>query len=311
MNTPAAMKTPAPTRPDCGKTPATAREAESPGLFVRPNQERTGPSTNGPAARAQGRPPRRAPAVNRENSPDFEIVRVEKRDAAAMTGGEEGIRKPKKPKSNPNLAMPDAEMVSILVGPEELKFSVPRHVITHYSTYFEDQFNNHESAHGETKILRVKEVDDQVFGLFVHWNYFQVIEHTARATEPARGPELMELAKLWTAAGEWNVPTLQNEAMGMLLKMIINPNLPIERGAPIWEFFKFAYGAQGRAPLKSLSIEKVVRIAPRLVPLRQRVDDFPKGLFVDMTARLVRDVGRLRARPDPELGLFLVRENDE
>lgn len=199
-------------------------------------------------------------------------------------------------------------------GPEKLEFRVHRHVITHYSTHFEDYFNSHQSADGEGKAKMLPEVDAEVFGLFSHWNYTQQIEHAAtRPSEQAKRPKLMELAKLWTWAGVWNVPKLQNEVMLMLGHLVLHDRQPITRGTPIWQFFRHAYTSTGGDHLKRLAIEKMSRIVSRLVPLSQWTTEFPDGMLVDLTTALVKDVGVLRGdspRPRVRLPIYFVNEDN-
>lgn len=108
MNNPTVPKTPAIIRPTCAVPPALSKDVESPGLFVRSDQERAAPVKIQPLAipRPRGRPPRHAPGPNRDDSPEVEFVRVgiRKRGANEMAGGPEEGRKAKQPKSRPNLA---------------------------------------------------------------------------------------------------------------------------------------------------------------------------------------------------------------
>jgi hypothetical protein len=102
--------------------------------------------------------------------------------------------------------------------------------------------------------MKLEKIDEQVFGLFNNWLYTQDIEHSG-----ATDPELMELAKLWTAAGNWKIPRLQNQAMGDLKALIIDPDHEIpdkDKDTVLRQFIVHAYTARGDTALKRLAVHK-------------------------------------------------------
>ena len=57
-------------------------------------------------------------------------------------------------------------------------------ILTPRSPYFKNTFTNSWNDEAKTKIMKVTDTDEQVFGLFNNRLYYEEIEH-ADATEPS------------------------------------------------------------------------------------------------------------------------------
>lgn len=90
--------------------------------------------------------------------------------------------------------------------------TVHKSVACHYSRFFETAFNSF-FVEGNTPIMRLNNVNEKIFGKVVHWMYEKEIENGTEL-------DLLSLAKLWTIAGRFLIPALQNMAISTIYKKL-------------------------------------------------------------------------------------------
>jgi hypothetical protein len=156
--------------------------------------------------------------------------------------------------------------------------------------------------------LKLPDVEAEVFVLFNNWLNTDKIDHT-----DLKAPELMELAKLWTKAGDWEIPALQNQAMHLLIRLIND-----SREAPtqdkdniLKEFYQHAYAAKGQTCLKKLAVHKMTCHIPQLVSFDYWVSEFPEGMMADITKAWIKHHANLPKEykyPPIKTSEFLVKD---
>ncbi len=182
--------------------------------------------------------------------------------------------------------------------------------IIHYSPFFKEAFSNQQYTEAETKVMKLENVDEKVFGLFNNWLYTQDILHSDSAQ-----PELMELAKLWTVAGDWKIPSLQNQAMRDLSSMIINePEPPTgDKDAILGQFLVHAYSTKEDTALKRLAVHKMIRVLPFVVSPKEWITEFPDGMMADIAEGLMKHHQSLPnefKNPAYRSGDYMVKETE-
>lgn len=182
---------------------------------------------------------------------------------------------------------PNPEFVTLFVGPESdaKPFRIHLNAIIHYSPFFKNAFTNEQYEEAKTKSMKLENVDEKVFGLFNNWLYTQDIEHS-----DATDPELMELAKLWTAAGSWAIPSLQNQAMDELTKLVLQEHEPPTQSKDtiLQQFLIHVYSTKEDTVLKQLAIHKMIRVLPTVVSPKEWAADFPDGVMADFAEALMK-----------------------
>jgi hypothetical protein len=176
------------------------------------------------------------------------------------------------------------------------------------SPHFKTVFDNKKGPEGESKILKLPDVEAEVFVLFNNWLNTNNIDHT-----DLKDPELMELAKLWTKAGDWEIPALQNQAMYLLIRLIKDTReAPSqEKDGILREFYQHAYAAKGQTFLKKLAVHKMTCSIPQLVSLDEWVSEFPEGMMADITKAWIKHHASLPDEykyPPIKTAEFLVKE---
>jgi hypothetical protein len=69
--------------------------------------------------------------------------------------------------TNKRIRKPNPEFVNIFIGSfNSQPFKIHLDVIIAYSPYFKTAFTNNEFEEGRTKSMRLKDVDEKVFGIF-------------------------------------------------------------------------------------------------------------------------------------------------
>lgn len=131
--------------------------------------------------------------------------------------------------------------------------------------------------------MKLDNVDEKTFGLFNNWLYTQELEHADNVK-----PELMELAKLWTVAGTWKIPSLQNQAMRALIPLVMEEKEPPIQGLDtnIQQYLDHAYAAKESTALKALAVYKMILVLPAVDSLDARA--IPDGVMVDLCSALVK-----------------------
>jgi hypothetical protein len=132
--------------------------------------------------------------------------------------------------------------------------------------------------------MNLSDVDEKVFGLFNNWLYTQDIQHG-----DFKDLQLMELAKLWTAAKTWKVPSLQNKAMLKITDLLItNPGPPTQsRDEALRQFLTHAYATKDYTVLKKIAVHAMLQVLPSVVSLKDWVGDFPEGMLADFAEALM------------------------
>ncbi|PVH78684.1 hypothetical protein DL98DRAFT_533597 [Cadophora sp. DSE1049] len=175
---------------------------------------------------------------------------------------------------------PGAEFVQLCIGPQAQVFSIHLSLISHYSSYFRDSFNRQHGIEGQTKIMLLKDVEVSVFGLFNQWLYTQEIECEGTS------PDLMDVAKLWSYAGVWNVWQLQNDAMKLLIPLVNRESEgpQKEKNTVLQQFIDFAYTTKEGTALKRLAVHRMMSVVSSVDNTKQWIDNFPQAKTeVDLT----------------------------
>jgi hypothetical protein len=163
--------------------------------------------------------------------------------------------------------------------------------ITHYSPFFKTAFTNGQYTEAETKVMKLEDIDEKVFGLFNQWLYTQELytQDILHANADAAKPKLMELAKLWTAAAKWEIPSLQNKVMAELVKLIINEPQPPTKAKDdiLQQFLIHAYSTKEDTALKKLAVHKMIRVLPAVVAPKEWIKEFPDGMMEDFAEALM------------------------
>lgn len=179
---------------------------------------------------------------------------------------------------------PGLEFVDILVGPTEEAFHIHRELICHHSPYFKTVIDNAKSVGGKDKEIKEPAIDEDVFGLFNHWIYFQQIE-----TAPA-SLTIMLLTRLWTSAGAWKIPALQDQVIRILSKMMKNLQEPptLLKNSVLRCYLEHAYSTQKWTPLKKVGVWKMMLCLPAIGSVKETIREFPEGMVGDFVEALVK-----------------------
>jgi hypothetical protein len=189
--------------------------------------------------------------------------------------------------TNKRIRKPNPEFVNIFIGSfNSQPFKIHLDVIIAYSPYFKTAFTNNEFEEGRTKSMRLKDVDEKVFGIFNNWLYKPGCLRAEDATELG----LLKVAELWTAAGKWRIPCLQNQCMSLLARVIIkDPKPPTQTSDNVLhQFLVHAYSSKEETQLKKLAVQKMIRVLPSVISLKDWAAEFPNGLMVDISEALMK-----------------------
>lgn len=200
-------------------------------------------------------------------------------------------------------------MVEILVGTQEQLFRIHKAAICYWSPYFDAAFAS-DTTEGQTKLMKLPDIDENVFGLFNNYIYTQEVEH-----DEGKEAETMELARLWTCAADWKVPSLQNKIMDILIRLLARENAEATECTNnfLAEFLKHAYSSEGNSPLRKLAALRVMKFAPPGVPLREWAKEYPEGMLLDLAEALMAHINKLpKAARTPRItpGDYMVPEEE-
>ncbi|KAH7403732.1 hypothetical protein BKA64DRAFT_459389 [Cadophora sp. MPI-SDFR-AT-0126] len=179
---------------------------------------------------------------------------------------------------------PGAEFVQLCIGPKAQVFSIHLGLISHYSSYFRHAFSRLHGIEGQSKAMILKDVEVSVFGIFNQWLYTQEIECEGIS------PDLLDIAKLWTYGGIWNVWQLQNEAMKLLISLVNSePEGPQkDKTTVLQQCIDYAYITKEQTALKRLAVHKMMSFASSVDNPKQWINNFPQGMLADFTAEMVK-----------------------
>jgi hypothetical protein len=127
--------------------------------------------------------------------------------------------------------------------------------------------------------LKLPDVEVEVFVIFSNWLNTDHIEDA-----DIEAPDLLKLAKLWTKAGEWRIPVLQNQAMRLLLRLIHKPReaLNQDHDNVLKAFYHHAYATKEHTCLKKLSVYKMANFITKLISRSDWIKDFPEDMMADV-----------------------------
>jgi hypothetical protein len=171
--------------------------------------------------------------------------------------------------------------VTIIVSDAKLNYVVHKQLITFYSPFFDRAFNG-QFIEGENQTMTLEDVDGNTFGLFVNWLYTQKVCHAG--SEPKK-LEVMEMAMLWTLAGRFIIPKLQNQSM---------LDLQCAMGDGDWNksllVYKYAYEVEEATKLKVAAVQDLLEYIgnAEYEKIGNHVQDIPHNMLVDFTKILLK-----------------------
>ena len=170
--------------------------------------------------------------------------------------------------------------VTIIVSDAKLNYVVHKQLITFYSPFFDRAFNG-QFIEGETQTMTLEDVDGNTFGLFVNWLYTQKVCHPGSKPEKL---EVMEMAMLWTLAGRFMIPKLQNQIM---------PDIELAMADGEWNIifpvYKYAYEVEEATKLKVAAVQDLLVYIKNCghENMGKHVQDLPHNMLVDFTKILL------------------------
>jgi hypothetical protein len=201
-------------------------------------------------------------------------------------------------------------MVTVIVGKEQYKrtFAVHKSLISHYSTFFKNAFTS-VLVEGESQMMTLEDVDSSAFGLVIHWLYTQDLKGGAGDDAPS----VFLLAHIWSLAGRFNIPQLQNTTM---------ENFQARLGSlDNWDRFLdvilYVYedDKPKDSPLRKLAAQKMS------YGMRERwtteVDKFPSSFMADVMAILFdfhdkQPLSKLNQIPSDASGFYIdIKDENE
>jgi hypothetical protein len=115
------------------------------------------------------------------------------------------------------------EIIVVKVGEEEQSFSIHKSLACFYSSYFKGAFQGNfgKGVNGQATLA---DTDPKIFGLVVHWLYFQKIDEeicedkslTNKQKFVKHQPSIHGLVDLWLLADYLGIPGVQNAAIDMI-----------------------------------------------------------------------------------------------
>ena len=172
--------------------------------------------------------------------------------------------------------------VTIIVSDAKLNYVVHKQLITFYSPFFDRAFNGN-FIEGETQTMTLEDVDGNIFGLFVNWLYTQKVCHAG--FEPDK-LEAIEMAILWTLAGRFMIPKLQNQIMPDLEFAMWDEEC---RWHIILPVYKYAYEVEEATKLKLAAVQNLLVYIENAEykKIGNHVQDLPHNMLVDFTKILL------------------------
>ncbi|TVY41602.1 hypothetical protein LOCC1_G007766 [Lachnellula occidentalis] len=182
-----------------------------------------------------------------------------------------------------------AQLVTFKIGPDLTEFVVHKEFACHYSPVLKAAFES-EFIEGQTQTYTLDDTTEGAFRMLVQWLYTQKVTSELRddsSSKPCDGindPKQREIAArdtedlvtLWVLAGKLIMPTLQNEAMDVMM----------------WYYTEFSFIRNSTfaavyaqtAPdslLRKAFVELCThRLETEMIVKRQ--DSFPKEMLLDM-----------------------------
>ncbi|KAJ4378442.1 hypothetical protein N0V86_006145 [Didymella sp. IMI 355093] len=144
----------------------------------------------------------------------------------------------------PRISARDAKLATVIVGSDEVSFTVHEQLLTFYSPFFRAALKGGfaEATRGE---VRLKDVNEETFELFVHWLYHQ------RFPNKTDDPEFLKLwyhldsttvdagalVDLHVFAEEYDVPNLKRQSIDSLFEQLNDE----DQGLPSTKAIRYAF----------------------------------------------------------------------
>lgn len=146
----------------------------------------------------------------------------------------------------PSLHKPQAVMITVIVGPEQEKFSIHKDFLTYNSPYFAKALHGQFSEATEKKV-ELDHTTVTAFGLFQLWIYKKDLKESCTNDSL---PSAEDLADLWILADYLQMPGLQNKAIDLLVQQREKvQKVATNHIIKIWE------QTRSEAPLRTLFVD--------------------------------------------------------
>lgn len=165
---------------------------------------------------------------------------------------------------------------------------VHKSLISHHSPFFQKAFTS-SFTEGLTQTITLEDVSALIFGLFVHWLYFQKL-----SLPDGNLPTLLQHGKLYVLAERFMVPLLPKIVLQSMSKVgatVINAPDPAPGQASFLELCRFAYTTEPQDwqdnLLKKFSLSAgmyTILLYERSNNKRRRefMDKFPEHMLADL-----------------------------
>jgi len=198
------------------------------------------------------------------------------------------------------------ELVIFIVGQEKEKFTVHKDFATLRSPVFAAAFDG-KFVEGETQTMTLKHAEAPVFGLLVHWLYYQNVKPDKESGS------LMRWSKLWMLGREYLIYKLQNDSMATIYNYLVNfsPITGRVDKKSFKDFIKYLYknDLEG-TPLRQITVDQVASQIPSSQWASWR-DDIPQAMWFDITIALKTRIENGYAHDQRSLNRYLVAEQVE
>ena len=227
-----------------------------------------------------------------------------------------------------------ASFVTVIVDRDEIKqsFVILEALTCHYSRFFRAAFNS-TMIEGQTKTMRLLDVEVAVFGQFHHWLYTGQIEDEDKMERnqapneksmnhrPYVIPDTILLAKVWSLAQRLLAPALQNHIVSLLQQLVWRkikdsgvPSNPVNPGNPgnprkrslrydsqavAFALHIYGHSCYNDTPLKQLALDKIFVLAMHTTPAY--TNSFHNKAMLALTSEIQVDLAMYLAKNCREL----------
>ena len=161
-------------------------------------------------------------------------------------------------------------------------FTVHKDYICLASPFFAAAFNG-KFMEGESQSMRLDDVDPAVFGLLVHWIYFQKFDlPMVKGNEEEPTADYEKLAELWILGQRTIMPALQNYVVDVVLDSFSQQEL--WDGSNFGLFMELAAENDLQSPLSRLAINSLVHDCTRFFDAQ--ISSAPPSLCMPIMKRL-------------------------
>ncbi|KAK5679373.1 hypothetical protein LTS10_008188 [Elasticomyces elasticus] len=178
------------------------------------------------------------------------------------------------------------DLITVLVGPSEVRFTVHRDHISSKSPFFQAACGR-DWIEGQEKLVRLPEQDAEAFAVYLRWVYADTLDMTALSvSDSPYHPTFLNFSKLWMLAHYLQDEALCNLAIDALIKKWVDPREG--RGAPSVTTVAFVFdhtvpdSPLGKLFLDGIAAEMSVKY------LREYRSSLPLVVIEDMATRFVQ-----------------------